>query len=228
MPSGNLYTPHLDSRDIIADFYPRLEAAMETIWAPRVSIEIPSDRETEEYNWLGQVPVMREWVGERQEETLNKYSLTIRNFPYEATLPISLADLDRDKTGQLRQRVSDLALRTATHWNELLATFIDNGEAGTSALAYDGQFFFDTDHNESGTNQSNDLTSTEVPAANVADANAPTATEAANITTETVGHMMSLTDDKGEPINSRPPMYSSWSARQRTGRRSTTPSRSTT
>lgn len=200
MPAGNLYTA-LDSRDVVADFFPRLEAAMEEIWAPRVAIEVPSDRETEEYNWLGQVPVMRRWVGPRQEEVLAKYSQTIRNYDYEATLPISVNDLRRDKTGQLRQRVADLAVRTATHWNSLLATLILNGEAGTSALAYDGQFFFDTDHNESGSNQSNDLTSTEVPSANATDPTALTSTEAANIIAETVGYMSTLTDDKGEPIN---------------------------
>lgn len=203
MPAGNLYTT-LDSRDIIADFYPRLEASMESIWAPRVAIEIPSSRETEELAWLGQVPVMREWIGGRAEVPLNKYALTIRNYPYEATVPISVDDLRRDKTGQLRQRITDLADRTATHWNDLTATWIDNGEAGTSGLAYDGQFFYDTDHNESGTNQSNDLTVTEIPSANCSDPAVPTATEAANIITETVGYMMSLTDDQGEPINQSP------------------------
>ena len=200
-----LYTSgHLDSRDIVADFFPRLEAAMETIWAPRVSIEVASDMETENYKWLGQVPVMRQWIGGRHEETLNKYSLSITNYPYEATLPISVDDLRRDKTNQIRQRISDLATRTATHWNDLLATFIDNGEAGTSGLCYDGDFFYDTDHSESGTNQSNDLTATEIPASNVTDAAAPTATESANIITETVGYMMGLTDDKGEPVNQAP------------------------
>lgn len=203
MPAGNLYTA-LDSRDIIADFYPRLEAAMETIWAPRVALEISSDRETEEYAWVGQVPAMREWIGGRKEEYLNKYSLTIRNHDYEATLPISVNDLRRDKTGQLRQRVADLAARTATHWNSLVSTLIENGEAGTSGLTYDGQYFYDTDHNESGSSQSNDLTSTEVPSANVSDAGAPTSTEAANVIVETIGYMQSLTDDRGEPINQAP------------------------
>lgn len=203
MPAGNSYKV-LDSRDIVADFYPRLEAAMESIWAPRVAVEVPSDRETEEYTWLGQVPAMRKWVGGRAEEFVNKYTLSIQNFNYESTLPISVDDLRRDKTGQLRQRVADLATRTATHWNQLLATLITNGEAGTSGLAYDGQFFFDTDHAESGANQTNDLTATEVPSANVTTPGAPTSTEAANIITETVGYMQSLTDDKGQPINQGP------------------------
>lgn len=203
MPAGNLYTA-LDSRDIDGLFYPRLESAMETLWSPRISIETPSDRETEEYAWLGQVPQMRQWIGGRHEVPLNKYALTIRNFPYETTLPISERDLRNDKTGQLNVRINDLAVRTATHWNSLIGTFIANGEAGTSALAYDGQFFYDTDHNESGTNQTNDLTATEVPSANVATTTTLTSTEAANIITETIAYMMGMTDDQGEPINQNP------------------------
>jgi len=203
MPAGNLYSV-LDSRDIVADFYPRLQATMESIWAPRISVELQSDREVEELAWLGQVPTMRRWQGGRHEESLNKYALTIRNYPYESTLPISNADLRRDKTGQLRQRVADLATRTATHWNSLLGAWITAGEAGTYGLAYDGQYFFDTDHKESGSNQTNDLTATEVPSANVNTTSTLTTTEAAGIVTETLAYMMSLTDDKGEPINQQP------------------------
>jgi hypothetical protein len=208
MPAGNVYTGGsgitLDSRDIVADFYPRLEASMESIWAPRISLEIPSTREVEELAWLGQVPTMVRWIGGRNEEFLNKYTLSVRNYEYEATLPISVPDLRRDKSGQLRQRVGDLAVRTATHWNKLIGEWVTAGEAGTKGLAYDGQFFFDTDHNESGTNQTNDLTATEVPSANVATTSTLTTTEAAGIITETLAYMMSLTDDRGEPINAQP------------------------
>jgi phage major head subunit gpT-like protein len=112
MPAGNSYA--LDSRDLIADFWPRLQAGMESIWAPRISVEIPSSRETEELAWLGQVPMMRRWIGGRKETTLNKYTLTVRNHPYETTLPISTDDLRRDKTGQIRQR-RDALERTARH-----------------------------------------------------------------------------------------------------------------
>jgi len=200
MPAGNQFGV-LDSRDIVADFYPRLEAANESIWAPRVSTLIPSTRAVEELAFLGQVPAMRKWVGGRTEEPLNKYTLTVTNYDYEATLAISVPDLRRDKTGQLRQRVADLAVRTATHWNKLVGDWITAGEAGTLGLAYDSQYLFDTDHNESGSNQTNDLTATEVPAANVATTSTLTTTEAADIITQTIAYMMTLTDDKGEPIN---------------------------
>lgn len=204
MPSGNLYTPHLDSRDIVAGFSPAFEAAMENQWFAGISTPIPSDRETEEMAWVGQVAGLRRWAGGRHEGILNKYSLSLTNYKYEDTLRLSNDDLRRDKTGLLRKRVSDMALRAATHWNVLGGTWITNGEAGTSGLAYDGQFFFDTDHNESGSHQTNDLTATEVPAANVTTTSTLTTTEAAGIITETIAYMQSLTDDQGEPINQGP------------------------
>jgi phage major head subunit gpT-like protein len=200
MPAGNLYTS-LDSADILRIFHAGLDGTAEALWAPMISIEVPSDRVTENLAWLGQVPQMRQWIGGRKETPLNKYALTVTNYPYEATLPISNRDRNNDKTGLLSQRITDLATRTQTHWNVLAGTLITNGGAGTSGLAYDGQYFFDTDHNESGTNQTNSLTATEVPAADVATTTTLTTTEAANIITQTIAYMMSLTDDQGQPIN---------------------------
>lgn len=206
MPEANRYTTGtgLDSADIVAGFFPALQASMENIWAPRIALLIPSNREVEELAWLGQVPMPERWIGGRNEQYLNKYTATIRNYEYESTLPISVPDLRRDKSGQLRQRAGEMGTRFATHWNKLAGEWITAGEAGTKALAYDGQFFFDTDHNESGTSQTNDLTATEVPSANVATTSTLTTTEAAGIVTETIAWMMGLTDDKGEPINQNP------------------------
>lgn len=200
MPAGNLYTS-LDSADILRLFHSGLDAGAEMIWAPLVSIEVPSDRVTETLTWLGQVPQMRPWVGGRKETPLNKYTTTITNYPYETTLRISNRDRNNDKTGSLSTRITDLGARTASHWNALTGSKIVAGEAGTQGLAYDGQFFFDTDHNESGSNQTNDLTATEVPAANVATTTTLTTAEAADIITQTVAYMMSMTDDQGQPIN---------------------------
>lgn len=205
MPAGNVLSTTFDSRDLIADFDLGMsQASNEPLWVDRISIVIPSNRETEEMAWLGQVAPMRRWIGGRKENSLNKYTLTVKNFPYESTVHFSIDDLRRDKIGIIRRRVSDLGARTVTHWNSLVGPWITGGEAGTLALGYDGQFFFDTDHNESGTNQTNDLTATEVPSANVATTTTLTMTEAANIITETIAYMMGMTDDQGEPINQNP------------------------
>jgi phage major head subunit gpT-like protein len=202
MPAGNVYSnDFLDSEAFRYNFTQGLEAGREKLWAARLAFMQDSDKETETYNWLGHVPVMREWIANRHEEVLNKYTLSISNHPYEATMAVSIDDLRRDRSGLLAQRLQQLGERAVTHWNTLASTFIDNATASTSGLAYDGELFFDTDHPESGTSQSNDLTSTEIPAANCSDPTFPTSTEAANIINQAVGYAMTLTDDKGEPIN---------------------------
>jgi phage major head subunit gpT-like protein len=205
MPAGNLYSKGLlDTRDLVSGFGPALETAINNVWTTRLGYMTNVDRDTVELGWLGQVPVMRKWIGGRHEEVLKKYAHSFKNFPYEVTLPFSVPDLRRDMAGILRGKVSDLAARTATHWDKIASPFIDTADAGTNGLAYDGQFFFDTDHNESGTNQSNDLTASEIPSANVADTTNVTVAEAANILNEIVGYSMTLTDDQGEPINQGP------------------------
>lgn len=203
MPAGNPYaTGFLDSDGFRYGFAAGLEAGNEQNWAQRLAFMVDSDKEIETHNWLGQVAQMRLWQGNRHEEIVKKYTLAIQNYPYEATMALSIDDMRRDKSGTLVQKAArDLGIRASTHWNDLASTFIDNGVGSTSGLAYDGQFFYDTDHNESGSNQSNDLTSTEIPSANVSTASAPTATEAANIINEVLGYAMTLTDDQGEPIN---------------------------
>jgi phage major head subunit gpT-like protein len=203
MPLAPQYTPaFLEKADLLtATFFEALASVQAPSWWQDISTPQASDKSAEEYGWVGHVPQMRQWTGPRTGDDLKKYNLTITNKLYQASLPFAIPDIRRDKSAQLVARAGELAFRAATFPNELVSTLISNGEAGTSGLAYDGQYFFDVDHNESGTNQTNDLTVTEVPAANVSDPDAPTATEAANIIVQTVSHAMFYTDDQGQPTN---------------------------
>lgn len=56
----------LSSRAIIGSFYRRLKQDTGMKWVAAISNYFQSDQDSETYNWLGQVPVMREWVGGRQ------------------------------------------------------------------------------------------------------------------------------------------------------------------
>ncbi len=191
-----------DSADIIADFYPRYEGSLAGSWAPMVAYPVESDRETEQYRWLGMAPQLRQWIGNRNEDSFLPFAQTLTNVKYEQTVAIYRDDLRRDKTGQIRQRIADMAAKAATHPEVLLTTLILNGATTTSGIAYDGQNFYATGHTEgsSGT-QKNNLSSTEIPAADVVTATAPTATEMANILAQTIGYFYSYVDDKGDPYN---------------------------
>lgn len=192
----------LGSRAIIGTFYETLAQSVGASWLPRLAMEFNSDQESETYRWLGQSPAMREWVGGRQPKALRENGITIINKTFESTLNISVDDLRRDKTGQIRLRIQELADRVAAHPMSLISTLINNGGAATNGLAYDGQYFFDTDHADgsSGT-LINDLAAGDYAVLNVTTAADPTAAEMAAAIMAIIGHFYSYKDDTGEPMN---------------------------
>ena len=184
----------LTSRAVIALMYEAIDAVTLPSWVTGTSFFAQSDQPSEEYAWLGQTPQMREWIGPRLVKALREQGLTIRNKKFEASLRILLDDLQRDKSGQLVRRIADLVRRgTIGHWIKLLTDLIIAGE---SSLAYDGQFFFDTDHSEgdSGT-ISNDITFNSVSTT------APLVAEMSDAIYNSIVQLMTFKDDQGEPIN---------------------------
>jgi len=186
----------LDSRDIVSEFFQEFEATRDSGWAPRVAMSIDSSRETEEMEWIGHAPEMRQWLNGRQVDSPDKRAFTLTNVPYEGTMGLRLADLRRDKTQFLRARVAEMGAKANQHWEVLLSA-----EMEANGNSYDGAAMFSATHAESGSNQINEATSTHIGTADVADATSPTADEAAAVITELTGYMYTYTDDKGTPAN---------------------------
>lgn len=189
----------LDDKNIRSEFFKAYSVEEAGTWARKIGMLLGSDGAEELYRWLGGSPLMREWVGGRLEKGMGDEVFRIRNKSFEATLVALTDDMRRDKTGQLKIRIQELAARAAVHWEKILTDLILTAE---TALCYDGQAFFDTDHvsGDSGT-QNNDLTLTQVPAADVVLKTAPTAEEMVDIILEIIQHMYGFKDDVGEPIN---------------------------
>jgi len=176
-------------------------AAAGAPWIDAISNYFTSDQSSEEYAWLGMSPTMREWVGGRQAKGFRENGLTITNKHFEATLEILVRDMRRDKTGQIKARIQDLAKRSTTHWASLISTLILNAEAG---VCYDGQYFFDTDHSEgdSGT-QSNDISVTlsALPCPLHGTTTFPSVPDMQLSLAKGVSQIVSFKDDQGEPMN---------------------------
>ena len=195
----------LSSRAIIGRYYATLENLGVAPWVDGISMPFSSNQDSETYKMLLQSPVFRKWADGRQHKGLDVQGVTILNDHFEATLDIPVADLRRDKTGQIKVRVDDLARRTSTHWNKLLSELIYYGNASVAtygaASSADGQDFFDDDHStgDSGTLQ-NDIDATDVPALNLT-LGAPTAAEMAAALLGVIAYMHSYTDNQGEPLN---------------------------
>jgi phage major head subunit gpT-like protein len=184
----------LSSRAIIGAFFARLEQNLGGLWIPKLGMgPFESDQASETYNWIGNAPAMREWIGGRNAKGFRENGITIVNKKFEATLEVLVDEIRRDKTGQVMIRINEMADRTNAHWAKLLSALIVAAETG---LCYDGQYFFDTDHVEgdSGT-QSNDI------GASAASATAPTAAEYELAILASVSKILGYLDDQGEPMN---------------------------
>ena len=192
----------LSSRAIIGEFYKRLNQNDGLEWITAISNYFTSDQDTEEYAWIGQSPVMREWVGGRHAKGFTSNGITIENKHFEATLDIPVKHLRRDKTGQVKVRIGELATRTNSHWALLLSQLITKGE---TTDCYDGKKFFASDHKEgrSGT-QSNIVTFDLANAAingEVGTADAPTEAALREAILAGIQQIIGFKDDQGEPMN---------------------------
>lgn len=183
----------LSSRAIIGEFYATLEQNVGAQYVPGISALYNSDQESETYKWLGMAPQMREWIAGRHAKGFRENGITIVNKTFEATMEVLVDEIRRDKTGQVMTRVRELAARTNSHWAKLLSALIISGE---SAVCYDGQFFFDTDHAEGDSGaQSNDITF------DILTPTAPTAAEFESAILKAVEKIIGFKDDQGEPMN---------------------------
>lgn len=191
----------LSSRAIIGEFYRTLEQDPQDAVLNAISMLFTSDQDGEDYKWLGQTPQMREWIGGRHAKGFRENGLRIENKHFESTLEVLVKDMRRDKTGQIMTRVQELADRTNSHWLSLISTLVLNAE---SAVCYDGQYFFDTDHSEgdSGT-QSNDITVdiSALPTEVHGSVTAPSVGEMQQAIFTGITQIAGFLDDQGEPMN---------------------------
>jgi phage major head subunit gpT-like protein len=123
---------------------------------PEICTVIPSNGADEEYGGLGSVPGVREWLGDRQFNTLRAAKFTIATREWESSVRIEKNDIDDARLLKYGPILEQMGMEAEHHPDELLFELL---VAGESAACFDGQYFFDTDHSfgESGT-QSNDLT----------------------------------------------------------------------
>jgi len=198
MPGG--FKSKITAPGVIGSILLELEAAAQQPFVDMFSMPAPSDSLKETYAWLGQVPQMREWLGPRIVKQLNEFNFSVLNRQFESSILIPVADIDRDKTGQINIRISELVGRERSHWAKLISEAINDNVKG-----FDGSNLFATDHVWGGqTAQKNLLTSGEVASLNVVDPNFPTVNEAATIILDLIAAFGDFKDDEGEPINEDP------------------------
>lgn len=104
---------------------------------------VNSTTSIETYAWLGQIPGMREFIGERFIKQLEGEAYTLRNRTFEDTVAVKREAIEDDTVGIYRPAIKGMAQAAAEHPEELVYQAL---AAGFSTTCYDGQNFFDTDH----------------------------------------------------------------------------------
>ncbi len=115
-----------------------------TYWA-QVASQTTSSTRQEVHAWIDRLPLMREWLGERQILNLQTRAYTLINKDYEATVEIDRNPLLDDQFGIFNARAQALGMSGALWPDQLVLTALQNGDT-TAATCYDGQPYFNASH----------------------------------------------------------------------------------
>lgn len=142
----------------------------------------PSTTDAETYAWLGDIPGMREWIGEREIQNLTASGYTIKNKDFELTVGVDRNAIEDDKIALYNPSMEMLGQSAAMHPDELIFKLL---ASGFTEKCYDGEAFF-SDKHKVGKKTVSNMT------------HAPLSLEAYIVARAT---MMSLTNAKGRALN---------------------------
>lgn len=109
----------------------------------KIATTVPSATSVTSYKWLGQIPQMREWIGEREIQKLSAYEYTIKNKKFEMTIGVPREDIEDDQYGTYSIMFSQTGELAAQHPSNLCFEALKNG---FKAKCYDGETFFSENH----------------------------------------------------------------------------------
>ncbi|KAB2773250.1 MULTISPECIES: Mu-like prophage major head subunit gpT family protein [Brucella] len=108
-----------------------------------VAMKVPSSTSDTTYAWLGAMPSLREWIGDRVLHDLSVSSYKIINREFEASVRVKRTTLEDDQYGIFAPIFEKMGRDVAMHPDDLIFSLLGKG---FSERCYDGQNFFDTDH----------------------------------------------------------------------------------
>lgn len=167
--------------------------------ADQIATTIPSSAAANLYGWLGAIPGMKKWMGEREIQKVADNDYQIKNEKFELTIGVKRDDIDDDNYGVYTPLMEAMGESTARHKEERVAEAVKNG---FTKKCYDGQPFYSKSH-KTGENTYSNLTNEKLDAESFRSAR-----EA----------MMSLKNDQGKPLNIVPDILLVPPALERTAR----------
>ncbi len=109
----------------------------------QVATKVQSSTKYEDYPFLGQMPHMRKWIGDREIQNFSSYNYVVANEKYESTFAIKRDEIEDDQYGKYRPTMKAYAEAAAKLPDQLV---LDAMTQGFDAKCYDGKSFFNTGH----------------------------------------------------------------------------------
>ena len=179
--------------------------AAPAVWQETTML-VPSGSGQNDYAWLSRFPKMRKWLGDKVIKDLEAFKYTVVNDDWEATIEVDRNDIDDDNVGIYAPQAQEAGYSAKQLPDELDATLKNNAFATD---CFDGQYFYDNDHDVAGASVSN-VSAVALSAATTADATASYG--AARLA------IMSFKDDEGRPLALIPNVLEVGPALEATGR----------
>lgn len=126
-------------------------AAAPSVWE-KIAMKVPSTTGQNDYAWLSNFPKMRKWVGDKNVKALEAAKYSIVNDDFEATIEVDRNDIEDDTLGIYAPQ-AQMAGEAARQLPDEIVFDLVNG--GFATKCFDGQYFFDTDHDVAGASVSN-------------------------------------------------------------------------
>lgn len=109
----------------------------------RITTTVPATTKEQDYGWLGKLPNVREWIGNRVVHSISQSGYSIKEKPYELTISVGKDDIETDNLGIYGPMFIEMGQSSGAHYDQIAFALL---AAGFSTPCYDKQYFFDTDH----------------------------------------------------------------------------------
>ncbi len=110
---------------------------------PKIAMTVPSESRDTTYAWMGQIPMMREWIGAREIQNLMTYDYVIKNRNFELTTSIPVNDIADDQYGVYTPLMSEMGFSAKKHPDVLTFDLLGKG---FEEKGYDKVPFFSAKH----------------------------------------------------------------------------------
>jgi len=172
----------------------------------KTTMLVPSTSGQNDYAWLSNFPKMRKWLGDKVIKSLEAFKYTVVNDDFEATVEVDRNHIDDDQIGIYEPQAKDAGFSSAQLPDEIDA---DLKNDSFTTECFDGQYFYDNDHEVDGSSVSNVGTVALSAASNVAAAASYGVARLA---------IMTVTDDEGRPLGLIPNLLEVPPALEATGK----------